>query len=335
MSRKGVFGLKFQKVFTILSIVILAALMNPGTISAQTVQGNFPKNIAVGTAAAGGAWYPIGAVISDIISRSNLGTQAATQTTGGGVENCKLVSNGDTEIAITLGYLAYNAQNGLTPYNKKMPNISGLFGGLSTGVMQVLVNGDSPIKSYKDLKGKKVAVGPAGGGAIITLDAALEAFGIKYSQITPSYVTYDEGVSMMTDHSIDAAIVYGGIPTPAVKTLQASHKSFRILNLTEAEQTSILKKYTYFSPVKIPSAMYGLSEDVLTIGTPNEIIVNSKLSDDFVYQLCKLLLSDENIKKIQESQPSAKEFSLANAAKTSVKLHPGAEKYYKEIGLLK
>jgi len=321
--------------FLVLMTTILCIFLCPSFVFGQQSSQAFPKNIAIGTAAAGGAWYPIGAVMADIISRSDLGVKAITQTTGGGVENCKLVNSGDTEIAITLGYLAYNAQNGIDPYSKKMGNLSGLFGGLSTGVMQVLVNGDSPIKTYKDLKGKKVAVGPAGGGAIITLQATLEAFGIKYSQINPSYLTYDEGVSMMTDHSVDAAIVYGGIPTPAVKTLQASHKEFRILNLTSTEQANILKNFTYFSPVTIPAAMYGLPEDVLTIGTPNEVIVSSNLSTDFVYQLCKLLLSDENIKRIQDSQASAKGFSLANAPKTSIKLHPGAEKYYRELGLIK
>jgi TRAP transporter TAXI family solute receptor len=172
--------------FTLVSFV-MAIISSPCFVFSQGLSKDaFPKNIAIGTASAGGAWYPIGAVIADIISQSSLGVQAITQTTGGGVENCKLVNNGDTELAITLGYLAYNAQNGLDPFPQKMNNISGLFGGLSTGVMQVVVNADSPIKTYQDLKGKKVAVGPAGGGAIITLQAALEAFGIKYSQIKPS-----------------------------------------------------------------------------------------------------------------------------------------------------
>ena len=291
-------------------------------------------DIAIGTAAAGGAWYPIGAVFSDIISTSDLGIQASVQTTGGGIENCKLVNNGDTEIAITIGYLAYNAQNGLEPYPDKMENISGLFGGLSVGVMQLVVPEDSDIQSYADLKGKKVAVGPAGGGAITCLSAALEQYGVDYSEIEPSYVSYDEGISMMTDKNVDAAVVYGGVPTPAVKTLEAGNKPFRILTLTKDEQEAIMEKITYFEAVTIPANLYGLSEDVLTLGTANIVIVNKDMPEDLVYEICSLFFANENLARIQGSQPSAKGLTLEKAGKMPIPLHPGAERFFIEKGII-
>lgn len=298
--------------------------------------GKTVTDIAIGTAASGGAWYPIGAVMSDIISTSGLGISATVQTTGGGVENCKLTNNGDCEISITIGNLAYSAVNGLDPYQgNQMNNISCLFGGLSTGVMQVLLPGDSPIQTFADLKGKKVAVGPAGGGAITCLTACLEHEGVSYGDITPTYVNYDEGVTMMTDGHVDAAIVYGGIPTSAVSTLVASNTPFRFLALTEEAQSALLAEYSYFVPVTIPAAMYGQEADMLTIGTPNIVIVSSDIAEDTVYDLCSLLLSDENIVKIQESQPSAKGLTLEKAATaTSIPLHPGAERFFREKGLI-
>lgn len=294
------------------------------------------SDLSIGTAASGGAWYPIGAVMSDIISTSDLGISATVQTTGGGVENCKLTNNGDCELSITIGYLAYNAQQGIDPYEgAQMDNISCLFGGLSVGVMQVVVPGDSDIETFADLKGKKVAVGPAGGGAITCLSACLEYDGISYDDITPTYVNYDEGVTSMTDGHVDAAVVYGGIPTSAVSTLVASGASFRILSLTETSQEEILDEYSYFQGVTIPADMYSTDSDVITIGTPNIVIVNSDMSEDEVYDLCSLLLSDENIIRIQESQPSAKGLTLEKAAtETSIPLHPGAEKFFKEKGLI-
>lgn len=307
-----------------------------GASTDEAPAGRTVTDIAIGTAASGGAWYPIGAVMSDIVSTSDLGISATVQTTGGGVENCKLTNNGDCEISITIGYLAYNAQNGLDPYEgAQMGNISCLFGGLSTGVMQVLLPGNSNIQTFADLKGKKVAVGPAGGGAITCLTACLEHAGVSYADITPTYVNYDEGVTMMTDGHVDAAIVYGGIPTSAVSTLVASNTSFRFLSLTEEEQAALLTEYSYFVPVTIPADMYGQGQDMLTIGTPNIVIVSSDISDDIVYNLCSLFLSDENIVKIRESQPSAKELTLGKAAtETSIPLHPGAERFFREKGLI-
>lgn len=298
--------------------------------------GKTIKDIAIGTAASGGAWYPIGAVMSDIVSTSDLGISATVQTTGGGIENCKLTNNGDCELSITIGYLAYNAQNGIDPYEgARMDNISCLFGGLSTGVMQVVLPGNSSIQTFADLKGKKVAVGPAGGGAITCLSACLEYEGVSYSDITPTYVSYDEGVTMMTDGHVDAAIVYGGIPTSAVSTLVASNTDFRFLALTEEEQSAILEEYTYFVPVTIPADMYNQGEDVLTLGTPNIVIVSSDMPEDVVYDLCSLFFTDENLEKIHNSQPSAKGLTLEKAAtQTSIPLHPGAERFFQEKGLI-
>lgn len=311
----------------------------PGTSTPATQTPDSPKtvtDIAIGTAASGGAWYPIGAVLSDIVSTSDLGISATVQTTGGGIENCKLTNNGDCELSITIGYLAYNAQNGLDPYvDNQMDNISCLFGGLSTGVMQVLLPGDSDVQSFAGLKGKRVAVGPAGGGAITCLTACLEYEGVSYSEITPTYVSYDEGVTMMTDGHVDAAIVYGGIPTSAVSTLVASGTSFRLLSLSEQAQAALLEEYSYFVPVTIPSDMYSQEADVLTIGTPNIVIVSSDMPDDTVYNLCNLFFTDENLNKIHESQPSAKGLTLEKAAtETSIPLHPGAERFFQEKGLL-
>ena len=293
-------------------------------------------DIAIGTAASGGAWYPIGAVMSDIISTSDLGISATVQTTGGGVENCKLTNNGSCELSITIGYLAYNAANGLAPYDgAQMNNISCLFGGLSTGVMQVLRPADSKIETFADLAGKKVAVGPAGGGAITCLQACMEYEGASYDDITPTYVSYDEGVTMMTDGHVDAAIVYGGIPTSAVSTLVASNTDFRFLSLSEEAQANLIEQYSYFVPVTIPADMYSYDSDVLTIGTPNIVIVSSDMPEDVVYDLCALFFTDENIARIQGSQPSAKGLTLEKAAtQTSIPLHPGAEKFFREKGLL-
>ncbi|CEP67996.1 TRAP transporter solute receptor, TAXI family [Moorella glycerini] len=293
------------------------------------------NEIAIATASAGGAWYPIGAAMAEIINKDVEGTQARVQTTGGGVENVKLVNSGDVEIGITISYLAYNGYNGIEPYPVKMQDIRTMFSGLSTGVLQIVVPANSPIKSIADLKGKKVAVGPAGGGALTVLSDIFKEYGFKFSDITPSYVSYDEGVTMVSDGHVDAAVVYAALPTPAVKTLEAGKHPFRLLGLDEQTLQKLLEKYPYYISVNIPKNMYGLNEDVRAVGTPNIVIVNKNLPDDLVYKITKAFFEQANLDKIHNSHPSAKELGLNNAAKAPVPLHPGAEKFYREKGVLK
>lgn len=315
----------------LLVILLTFVMLLPLMAQAQTI-----TDISLGSASSGGAWYSIGAGLTDLINTSDIGIQASLQTTGGSIENCKLVSKGSCEIGIAVGYHAYSAQNGLNDFEgAQMDNLSLMFSGLSVGVMQVVVPGKSSILSMADLKGKKVAVGPAGGGAITTLTACLEYYGIGYDEITPTYVSYDEGVTMMTDGNVDAAIVYAGIPTAAVSTLQAGGKDFRILSLTKEEQDAILSKYTYFTGVTIPAAMYGLPEDVMTMGTPNVVIVNSEMPDDLVYQIMEVYFSDAGLEAIHNSQPSAKGLTIEKAvANPCIAFHPGALKFFQDKGLL-
>jgi len=298
---------------------------------AQSVTGE----LAIATASAGGAWYPIGAGMAEVIKQSIKGMQARVQTTGGGVENVKLVHEGKAEIGITISYLAYNGYYGLPPYKMKMQDIRTLCSGLSTGVMQVVVKAESPIKGIADLKGKKVAVGPAGGGALTVLGDIFQEYGFKMSQITPSYVSYDEGVTMMTDGHVDAAVVYAAVPTPAVKTLSTGPHKFRMISIEEEIRRRILSKYPYYVPITISRDVYGTASNVEVVGTPNIVIVYSKLSEDLVYKITEAFFTPSNLEKIRNSHPSAKALTLERAAIAPVPLHEGALKFYREKKLVK
>ena len=163
MKKRGTIGLR-------IGLIFLGILVVQGYSGLAFSQGASPSELAISTASSGGAWFPIGAGMAEVIKKSVPGVQARVQTTGGGVENVKLVHDGKTEMGITISYLAYNGYNGIDPYKSKMQNIRTLCSGLSTGVMQVVVPANSKIKSLADLKGKKVAVGPAGGGALTVLE---------------------------------------------------------------------------------------------------------------------------------------------------------------------
>lgn len=311
-----------------LIITLLIMVMACATISAA---GNDPKFLTVGTASTGGAFYPIGIAIADIIT-NKVGISTTAQITGGAVENNFLIQNRTADLAITMGFMAYNAVKGISPYKEKMTDINVLFSGLSKGVFHVVVNKNSSIRSIKDLKGKKVALGPAGGGAIAVADDVFRFYNMTTNDFKPVYISYEQAADALTDGNIDAIVVQSAAPAPAITQLTASNKQIRILSIEDDYLNKILKEATYYSKVVLPKTMYGI-EPATTIYTSLVVVVNKNMSEDLAYRITKALF--ENVEVIKNSHPSANELDIKEAVKAlPAPLHPGAVKYYKEKGIL-
>lgn len=311
-----------------LVVALLIVVMACSTISAASRD---PKFLTVGTASTGGAFYPIGIAMADIIT-NKVGISTTAQITGGAVENNFLIQNRTADLAITMGFMAYNAVKGVTPYKEKMTDINVLFSGLSKGVFHVVVNKNSSIRSIKDLKGKKVALGPAGGGAIAVANDVFKFYGMSSNDFKPVYISYEQAADALTDGNIDAIVVQSAAPAPAITQLTASNKQIRVLSLEDDYLNKILKEATYYSKIVLPKAMYG-TEQATTIYTSLVVVVNKKMSQDLAYRITKALF--ENVDVIKNSHPSAKELDIKEAVKAlPAPLHPGAAKYYKEKGIL-
>lgn len=311
-----------------LVVALLIVVMACSTISAASRD---PKFLTVGTASTGGAFYPIGIAMADIIT-NKVGISTTAQITGGAVENNFLIQNRTADLAITMGFMAYNAVKGITPYKEKMTDINVLFSGLSKGVFHVVVNKNSSIRSIKDLKGKKVALGPAGGGAIAVANDVFRFYGMSSNDFKPVYISYEQAADALTDGNIDAIVVQSAAPAPAITQLTASNKQIRVLSLEDDYLNKILKEATYYSKIVLPKAMYG-TEPATTIYTSLVVVVNKKMSQDLAYRITKALF--ENVDVIKNSHPSAKELDIKEAVKAlPAPLHPGAVKYYKEKGIL-
>jgi uncharacterized protein len=298
--------------------------------SSAVLAASTPKFLAIGTAGAGGAYYPMGIALADIIT-NKVGIQASAQITGGAIENNILINNGGNDIAITLGFMAYLARNGMSPYKAKLENVEGLFSGLSKGVFQIVVDKNSPIKSIKDLKGKKVSLGPAGGGAITLFMQVIQSYGFNEKEFKPVYTSYEQSADALADGNLDAILVQAAAPTPALFQLAASKKAIRYLSIDDKTMQELIKKYPYMIPITLPKEMYKTDEPVKTFYT-TIVVVSKKLGADLVYRINKEIF--ENIDKIKASHPSCKDFDLASAVQgLPIPYHPGAVKYFKEKGL--
>ncbi|HYH01703.1 MAG TPA: TAXI family TRAP transporter solute-binding subunit [Bacillota bacterium] len=312
-----------------LVVALVSGISLNATVDAKAAD---PKFLTVGTANTGGAYYPIGIAMADLLS-NKLKISSTAQTTGGAVENNTLIQNKRVDLAITQGSMAHHAYYGIEPYKSKLKDVSLMFSGLSKGVFQVIVNDNSPIKSISDLKGKRVVLGPAGGGGIPTAADVLSVYGMTLNDIKPVYVNYDDGANDLTSGYVDAVVIQSAIPSPAIFQLTAAKKDIRLLSLDDAGIKKLLKKFPYYSRIDIDQSVYKFSTVSSTIYVSNVVIVNKSLSTDLVYRMTKLFF--ENIDRITASHPAAKDLTLKNAVTgIPIPLHPGAKKYFKEKGVL-
>ncbi len=299
----------------------------------QSAPADLPQFVTVGTGATGAAFYPIGVAMANILT-NDLGVQATAQVTGGALENLQLVQEQTIDLGITMGNSAQAAYEGTgdyegTPYT----NVNALFGGLSKGYFQVVVLDDSSIQTMEDLKGKKVCMGPAGNGAISVAETIWNAYGFSVSDINATYLSYDDGISQLTDGNCDAVVVQAAAPSSAIQELAASGKAYRFIPMDEKVANSLCEKYQYFGYGTLSAAIYdNCPADTQTMYITNCVIVRADLPEDAVYQITKSLM--ENIDSVKESHKAAGGLNLEGAVRVSIPMHPGAQKYFEEIGAM-
>ena len=292
-----------------------------------------PKFMTVGTGSTGGAYYPIGVATAECLT-SKLGTQATAEVTGGSLDNLRLINDGDCDLGIAQGNNMMDAFNGTGDYvDNAYENINAMFGGLSKGFFQVVVLDNSPIQTMADLKGKKVCMGPAGNAAIILADIVWGKYGFSTNDIKTTYVAYDDGISQLEDGNVDAVYIQTAIPASAIQQLAAGGKGYRLLSVDEAIANELCEEYGYFGYGTIASTVYdNMKEDVNTMYVSNMVAVRADLDEDLVYEMTKAIF--ENLDIIKSSHKAASGLSLENAVRVSIPMHPGAERYFKEVGAM-
>ena len=165
------------------------------------------EELRIGTASLGGAFYPMGQSISNLVNKyAGDGISMVPVVTGGSVQNPRLIDSGEVEIAITNNNLAVLATEGKGPYKSGAIDIAAV-AALHPSVLHMIVLDSSDIRTMEDLKGKRVAVGPAGGGTLGFLNFLLPLHDMTLEDMTPSFLSYSDGFSQLADGNVDAADV--------------------------------------------------------------------------------------------------------------------------------
>ena len=279
-----------------------------------------------------GTYYAYGGVVSQVLSQKINNLSFDVQSTGASKANIYLVSDGDADIAIVQNDVMYYAYNGTDLFDGEKVTGFSAMAGLYAEVCQIVAKGD--INSIEDLRGKRVSVGDVGSGVEFNARQILEAYGMTFDDIIVNNLSFGDSATALKDDKIDAFFCVAGAPTTAIVEL-ATTNQIKLLEVDDEHVAKLTEKYPFYTKYDIPGGTYkGVDSDVQTVAVVATFIVSDDLKEDLVYDMTKALF--ENAEEIKTGHPKGAELDPEySVSSISIPMHPGAEKYYKEIGALK
>jgi TRAP transporter TAXI family solute receptor len=310
-------------------LVALAALCAVG-LSAPAHAQQFVNILTGGTS---GVYYPLGVALSKIYGDKIPGVRTSVQATKASVENLVLLQQGRGEIAFSLGDSVKSAWAGEAEagFKSKLDKLRGI-AAIYPNYIQLVATKESGIKTLADLKGKSLSVGAPKSGTELNSRAILTAAGLSYKDLGKvEYLPFAESVDLMKNRQLDATLQSAGLGVASIRDLSVSMD----INVVSIPKETVEKIGAPFIATVIPAATYkGQAEDVPTAAVVNFLVTHSGVSDDLAYQMTKDLF--ESLPELASAHSAGREIKLEGALKgMPIPLHPGAERYYKEKGLIK
>lgn len=290
--------------------------------------------ITVLTGGTSGAYYPLGLELAKAIARTMPDVKTSVQATKGAAENLNLLQAERGDIAFTLGDALSGAWKGSGDAGfkaplKKLRAIATLY----PNYIQIVARADSGIRSLADLKGKRISVGVAKSGIELNARAIVAAAGLTYKDFAKvEYLPFGESIELLKDRQIDVTLQSA---VPGVLALRDLASSLDIVVVPiPAEVVGRMGDPAYFAAV-IPAGTYrAQTADVPTAAVENYLVTHDGVSNDIAYGMTRALWT--NLDRLAAAHPAAKAIDLKHALEgLPVPLHPGAQRYYQEIGLLK
>lgn len=309
-------------------------LVAAGCSSDSTTDGmTTPKFLSLGTAPPGGAFFVVGSAIAEVLNE-NSGTQGwefSAEATKGSQENIRRLVRHELDLALSNSSISYFGVRGEEGWDQQYPVRTVMT--LAPNIALFVTPASSGVRGLSDLRGKRVVVGVAGAGFEFFVRPILLAHGITYDDFSPLYNTQAGSVDMLADGSAAAAFLGGAVPTASITQASAS-QDISFIPYGKAEMEELVQKYPFFDPATIPAGTYrGQEEDFhgLNVGSMH-LITAADQSDDLIYQLTKAIY--ENREAFAIKTPVGRTVNPANVIRnTGTPFHPGAIRYFKELGI--
>jgi hypothetical protein len=325
------------------TLVVLCGAASTGPAPAQEM-----RFFRIGTGGVAGTYYPIAGLIADIISNPPgarpcekggscgvPGLVAIAQSSNGAVANVDAIASGALESGFAQSDVAYWAYTGTGIYEGqgKVENLRAI-ANLYPESVHIVARAGSGIESVRDLKGKRVSLDEPGSGTLVDARIILDAFGLSENDLTPSYVKPTQASAMMDEGQLDAFMIVAGYPTASVSELCAS-AGCELVPIEGPEVDALLERYPFFARDTIPAHTYPGVDQTETLSVGAQWLVGAEVDEDLVYGITKALWHDNARKLLDDGHIKGRAITLDTALDgIAVPLHPGAERYYREIGLI-
>ncbi len=306
-----------------------AALAGALSMSAQA-----SDYINILTGGTSGVYYPMGVALSKIYNDQIDGAKTSVQSTKASVENLNLIQIGRGELGFALGDSVNSAWQGDKDagFPQKLDKLRGLTA-IYPNYIQIVASRESAIRSLADLKGKRVSVGAPRSGTELNARRVFGAAGLSYDDFSRvEYLPFGQSVELIKNRQIDATLQSAGLGVASIRDLSTA-VDITIVPVS-AEVAKALNNPAYISTT-IPAGTYeGQDADVSTVAVVNFLVTSTNVSDDAAYQMARQLF--ENRDRLEAAHAAGRQIKLENALNgMPVPLHPGAERYYREVGLIK
>ena len=311
-----------MKMFTTMAAGALIALATP--VVAQ-------QQLSVATGGTGGVYFPMGGGLAEVINTHVEGYSATAEVTGASVENMGLIATGDADMGLALADTVAAAYTGTGRFDgQQLPMIRGL-ASMYANMIQIVTLEGSGISSLEDMRGMRISVGAPGSGTEVNAQVILEANGLTYDDIEEQRLNFNETADALANGDIDAGFWSVGAPTSSILNL-ATTQSIVVIELSDAEMAAAQEAQPLFARTTLAGGTYeGVEGDTAVLGVPNVLAASSEMDEELAYQITRAMF--ENVDDLRAVHPAANQTTVEfTLSATPVPLHPGAIRYYEEIG---
>ncbi len=289
-------------------------------------------SINVGTGGTTGTYYGFCNVVATVINEKT-DMELTVQSSGASKANILDIDDGIVQMAIVQNDVMDYAYNGTSLFENDGAITSfSTLGAVYAEVCQIVARADSGIKTVADLEGKKVSVGDSGSGVEFNAQQILGAYDITFEDIDKQNLSFQASADALKDGKIDAFFCTAGAPTVAITDLSTT-TGIVLVEIDDEHLAKLQKDYGFYASYTVPAGTYnGIDKDAQTVAVKATFIVSNDLSEETVYNLTKAVYENKD----NYTHDKAKEMNLEYAVSSiSVPFHPGAEKYFKEVGAIK
>ncbi|MCD5414892.1 MAG: TAXI family TRAP transporter solute-binding subunit [Clostridiales bacterium] len=321
-----------KKIAFFMVLILLVSLIVVGCGETEDISSEEVQFVTIATGGSAGAYFALGGTVAKLLNENLENVNASVQSTGASAVNSTLMGEGKIEVAFAMNDVVSYAFTGTEVFadKGKFDNIRGI-ASLYPNFVQIITLERSGIKEIEDMRGKRIGVGAPGSGTEVNARQILAAHGITYDDIDEDFLSYAEAAEQMKNGAIDAAFLTSGIPNAAVLDLATTQDVVIVPIRREIIENSLAKEFPFYSPEEIPGGMYDQAEAVPTAAVTTILITRAELSEELVYNITKTIF--ENLEALGNTHASGKKIDLAKVRiAMPVPLHPGAEKYFSELG---